>query len=162
MSNQRAQKLADRLLQGADAMISFAENLSEEEWKKSTSGDGRTIGVIIHHVASSYPAEIELAQKLASGKAIEGVTPQLIDTSNAQHAKKHTDISKQATVELLIKNSQNAAEAVKALTDEELDRAAPVSLNSDAPLTAQFFIEDHALRHSFHHLARLKSEINSK
>lgn len=41
--------------------------------------------------------------------------------------------------------------------DEQLDSAAPVSLNADAPLTAQFVVEDHALRHSWHHLAKIKA-----
>ena len=36
--------------------------------------------------------------------------------------------------------------------------AAPVSLNS-APLTCQFFLEDHAVRHSYHHLARIKAAL---
>ncbi len=44
----------------------------------------------------------------------------------------------------------------RVFTDEQLDRAAPVSLNADAPLTTQFFIEDHALRHSWRHLAKIK------
>ena len=30
--------------------------------------DGRTVGVIVHHVASVYPIEIQLAQTLAQGK----------------------------------------------------------------------------------------------
>jgi len=34
-----------------------------------------------------------------------------------------------------------------------------VSLCGDAPLTAQFFIEDHALRHSFHHLAKMRAAV---
>ena len=39
------------------------------------------------------------------------------------------------------------------------DRAAPVSLNSDAPLTCQFFLEDHAVRHSYHHLPQIKAAL---
>jgi hypothetical protein len=42
------------------------------------------------------------------------------------------------------------------------DRAATVSLNADATLTAQFFIEDHALRHSFHHLASIQAALNEQ
>jgi hypothetical protein len=49
-----------------------------------------------------------------------------------------------------------AAAAVRALTDKELDQAAPFSLSLDAPVTAQFVIEDHAMRHSWHHLARIR------
>ena len=47
------------------------------------------------------------------------------------------------------------------LGDEELDRAAPVSLNSDAPLTCQFMLEDHAVRHSYHHLDRIRAVFKS-
>jgi hypothetical protein len=45
------------------------------------------------------------------------------------------------------------------MTDEQLDTAAPFGLSFDAPVTAQFVIEDHALRHSWHHLARIKQTL---
>ena len=43
--------------------------------------------------------------------------------------------------------------------DAELDQAATVSYSSDAPLTCQFWVEDHPLKHSFHHLARIKAAV---
>jgi hypothetical protein len=52
-----------------------------------------------------------------------------------------------------------AAAAIRALSDEELDRAAPVSLYSDAPLTCQFVLEDHAVRHSYHHVAGIRAAL---
>ncbi len=60
---------------------------------------------------------------------------------------------------LLRRNSREAAAAVRAFTDDELDRAAPFSLSYGAPVTAQFVIEDHALRHSWHHLARIRTNL---
>jgi hypothetical protein len=48
-----------------------------------------------------------------------------------------------------------AAAAIRGLSDEQLDRAETVSLNGDAPLTCQFVLEDHAVRHSYHHLDRI-------
>jgi hypothetical protein len=32
-------------------------------------------------------------------------------------------------------------------------------LSSGAPMTAQFVIEDHALRHSWHHLAKIRAAL---
>jgi hypothetical protein len=32
-------------------------------------------------------------------------------------------------------------------------------LNSDAPLTCQFMLEDHAVRHSYHHLAGIRAAL---
>jgi hypothetical protein len=52
-----------------------------------------------------------------------------------------------------------AAAAIRGFSDEELDRAASVSLNADAPLTCQFMLEDHAVRHSYHHLAAIRTAL---
>lgn len=161
MSNSinRADALADRLVQGARNLANFAEGLSETEWNKPVVGDGRTIGVVVHHVASVYPIEVELAQVLGKGNSITEVTKEAIDTMNAQHATDNKMVDKQQTLELLITNSENAAKAIRQFTEDELDNSAPVSLYYDAPLTAQFFIEDHALRHSYHHLGKIKSSL---
>ena len=36
---------------------------------------------------------------------------------------------------------------------------AAVSLYADAPVTCQFVLEDHAVRHSYHHLARIRGAL---
>lgn len=157
--SQRASALAERLEQGAKALASFAEKLSDAEWKKPVPRDGRTMGVIVHHVASVYPIEIDLAKTLGSGKPIAGVTWDAINEMNAKHAKEHASVGKTEALDLLRANSQVAAKAVRAFSDAELDRAAPSSLSFDAPVTAQYFIEDHAMRHSYHHLARMRAAL---
>jgi DinB superfamily len=159
--SRRAEVLAERIEQGAEALAAFAQGLSDAQWRKVVPPDGRQAGVIIHHVASVYPIEIHLATELASGKRVEGVTWAVVADMNAKHATEHAAVSKQDTIELLRRNSHAAAEAVRAFTDEQLDRAAPVSLNADAPLTTQFLIEDHALRHSWHHLAKIKAALQA-
>jgi hypothetical protein len=116
----------------------------------------RSVGVIVHHVASVYPIEIDLARAIASGKAVTDVTWEVVAELNGKHAHDQASVTKTAALELLRRNSHQAAAAVRAFTDEELDRAAPFSLSYAAPVTAQFVIEDHALRHSWHHLARIR------
>jgi hypothetical protein len=102
-----------------------------------------------------YPLEIHLAQTLGEGNPVAGVTWDVVDEMNAAHAKEFDAVTKEAALDLLRKNGSAAAAATRALSDEQLDRAAPVSLNSDAPLTSQFMLEDHAVRHSYHHLAKI-------
>ena len=133
--------------------------LSEAEWETRLPKDGRKIGVVIHHVASVYPIEIHLASLLAAGQPITAVTWDAVATMNLDHSNEHDGTTKEATLALLAANSAAAATAVRALSDEQLDSAAPVSLNSDAPLTCQFMLEDHAVRHSYHHLARIKAAL---
>jgi hypothetical protein len=156
----RAHALADRLEQGARALISFANVLTDAQWETRVPKDGRKVGVIVHHVASVYPVEIELAQTLAAGQPVVGVTMDDVHKMNAAHARDNDAVTLRAALELLRRNSATAAAAIRALRDEELDRAAPASLYSDAPITCQFMLEDHAVRHSYHHLSRLRAALS--
>jgi hypothetical protein len=156
----RAEALAQRIEQGADLLATFAESLSGAEWATPvTNTDRRPVGVIVNHVASMYPIEVEAARAIASGQAVTDVTWEVVAAINAKHASEQSATGKVATIELLRQNSRAAAEAVRGFTDEELDQAAPFSLSFGAPVTAQFVIEDHALRHSWHHLARIRKAV---
>ena len=74
-AGRRAALLADRIEEGAALLAAFAEGLSEEEWRAPVSAtDRRSVGLIVHHVASMYPIEIDVAQAVASGKAIIDVS----------------------------------------------------------------------------------------
>jgi len=154
---RRAELLANRIEEGAAGLAAFAEGLSDAEWRTPMSAkDRRTVGVIVHHVASMYPIEVGLARAVAGGNAAPEVTWELVADINAKHVQEHGGVTKAAALELLRRNSAEAAAAVGAFTDQELDGSAPVGLSFGAPVTAQFIIEDHALRHSWHHLAGIR------
>ncbi len=154
--SSRSEALAFRLEHGAAKLAALASGLTDAEWHAPIPGDGRKIGVVVHHVATMYPLEIQLAQKLAAGLPVAGLTWDMVHEMNANHAKSHEAVTKEETLDLLWHNSAMAAAAIRVLSDEELDRAAPVSLNANAPLTCQFMLEDHAVRHSYHHLAAIQ------
>ena len=158
---RRADALADRLEQGANALADFAASLTDAQWKTRCMPDGRTVGVIVHHVGFVYPIEIEIAQTIANGKPITGLTMDDVHALNARHAAENANVTKEAALELLRTNSATAAAAIRALSDEQLALAAPASLYADAPVTCQFVLEDHAVRHSYHHLARLQRAVRS-
>ena len=157
---RRADSLAARIEEGADGLAVFAEGLSEAEWGAPTSAtDHRTVGQIVNHVALVYPIEIELARSIADGRSVTDVTWEVVAGLNAHHAREHSHVTKAAALDLLRQNSRQAAEVVRAFTDDELDQAAPFSLSFGAPVTAQFVLEDHAVRHSWHHLARIRTAV---
>jgi len=156
MTSVRAGALAERLERGADALADLAATLSDAQWNTKLPGDGRTIGVIVHHVASVYPLEIQLALKVADRHRITGVTMDDVHMMNGKHAVEFERVPRDVAVELLRRNSRAAAQAIRNLTDEQLAHAERVSLYDDAPVTCQFVLEDHAVRHSYHHLAGIR------
>lgn len=156
--SRRAELLAARVEEGAAGLAAFVETLSEAEWQTPISAaDRRTVGQVVNHVALVYPVEIDLARGIASGKALPEVTWQVVAGLNAGHAHEHAKVTRAAALELLRTNSRQAAAAIRAFSDEELDQAAPFGLSFNAPVTAQFVVEDHAVRHSWHHLARIRA-----
>lgn len=156
--SQRTNALAAALEEGARALAEFANALAEQEWETRLPHDGRKIGVIVHHVATVYPIEIQFARSIAAGKP-EPITAQAIDDMNAGHAQENEAVTKEETLELLRTNSAAAAAAIRSLTDDDLDRTARVLLYGNAQLTCQFILEDHAVRHSYHHLARIQAAL---
>lgn len=159
VASVRAENLARRIEQGASEMARFAETLSDDEWNApmpGVSSDRRPLGVIVHHVASMYPIEIDVARAVAAGVPVTDVTWHAVAEINGKHAADHRGPGRAETMALLAQNSSEAAEAVRGFSDDMLDRAVPFSLSFGAPMTAQFVIEDHALRHSWHHMARMR------
>jgi len=56
-----------------------------------------------------YPVEIHLASLLAAGQPVTGVTWDVVDTMNRDHAKEHDGVTKEAALALLANNSAAAA-----------------------------------------------------
>ena len=158
---RRTEALAKTLEEGASALAAFAGNLTEEEWQTPLPHDGRKVGVVLHHVAIVYPLEIMFARSVAAGTP-DGITVDAVNRMNAGHAKEYDAITKDEALQLLATNSAAAAAAIRSLTDEDLDSAAPVPLYGNARLTCQFVLEDHAVRHSVHHLARIQAALSPR
>ena len=159
-AGSRGELLAARIEEGAGRLVGFAEGLSDAEWGTPISStDLRSVGVVVHHVASMYPIEVDLARAVASGRSVADVTWEVVAQINAKHAQDNAQVSKPAALELLRQNSREAASVVRAFTDQELDNATPLGLSFGAPMTTQFVIEDHALRHSWHHLAKIRKAL---
>jgi len=156
---QRAKVLADRIAQGANELAALAETLTDAQWATPVLPDGRKAGVMIHHVASVYGLEVDVATKLAGGESIVGVTWADIAAMNAKHAQDHAGVGRKETADLLRKNGKAASDAIAQLTDAQLDAGGTISLYGNAPLTCQFWIEDHPLRHSWHHRGKIRAAL---
>jgi hypothetical protein len=156
----RAETLAARVEQGTQALATFAEGLADDAWQTSCD-DGRSVGVLVHHVASQLIGETEVMQQMATGKAFTGVSWSMVDEGNADHAHEHAACTQREAAELLRRNGALAAESIRALRDEQLDLATPNSLHANAPVTTQFWIENHPLAHAYRHLASIRAALSA-
>ncbi len=157
----RAEVLATRVEQGVEALAAFAEGLSDTEWR-TVCDDSRSVGVLVHHVASQLIGETDVMKQMATGKAFTGATWAMVDEGNAAHAREHAGRSPREAAELLRGNGAMAAAAIRALRDEQLDIATPNSLHAEAPVTTQFWVENHPLAHAYRHLASIRAALSAR
>lgn len=159
----RATALAQRLEKGVTQLAALAESLSDAEWTKPIPGDGRSAGVLVHHVASMYPVELQLAQAMASGKAVTDVPWSAVHQMNADHSAKHANVTKAEAIALLKTNGAAAAAGIRAFTDAQLDTAVQMSLyGGNVEVSTQFFVEDHPVRHSYHHMGKIRDALGKR
>lgn len=162
MMTTRAEFLAQRVESAHQQLMVFIENCSQDEWRTFIPVEGRSVGTLIHHVVSVLPIEIDLAKTLASGETISDVTIEAVNQMNAQHAQEHPNPTKEETLGLLKANSAQAVAAIREFSEEGLDQAAPNSLHWGAPLTTQYWIEEHPISHGYHHLTSIREVIGSQ
>ena len=86
-----------------------------------------------------------------------GLTWDMVAEMNANHAHRTRGAGAYGHVDVVGQNSAAAAAAIRAMTDAQLDTTVPNSLYGDAPLTLQFWLEDHPVSHSYKHLANIKT-----
>jgi hypothetical protein len=147
----RAQALADRFEQANRDLITLIEGMDEATWKTSHGGDTRALGVIAHHVASSYRPIMALANGTARGEAPIRPTPEQIDERAAAHMAKYANCTRGETIALLRENGAQAAAQVQTLTDGELNRG--------APLTAGEIIERILIGHTTGHTSYIREAL---
>jgi len=146
-TNRKSEALAARVEARAGALAEFAATLSEAEWQMRLPVDGRKIGAVVHHVASMYPVEIHLASLLAAGQVSlnsDAPSPASICVRFlAQETFGGTD--QRLTWSVIPKN----------MTDDEKRSSVPPALRRGK----RFLVEDHAVRHSYHHFAGIRAAV---
>ena len=157
----RAEELARRIEQGAEELITAVEGLSDAEWTTVCPDEQRSVGVLVHHVGAAYPDEADIITALASEGGMPGLTWDVVNQGNREEASTHTEVDKATAIALVRKNVATAAAVVRGLSNEQLDRVAPTDLHWGAPLTVQFFVEQHPIAHPYMHLESIRAALRS-
>ena len=124
MASERAAALAgDFGAANADA-LEFARSCTEGEWALTVPGEGWTVGVVLHHIAEGHVHFARWLDDMARGDGVVE-TAEDVDRANAAHAVRAQAVSLVETVALLDANGDLLGEALRRLSDAELDRTAP-------------------------------------
>ena len=121
----RGSVLADRIHQGAEALITAVANLTDAQWHTPCGDEQRSVGVLAHHVGTMYPIEASVAKQLAESGSLPGVDWTAVNGINADHATTNATLDKSQTSALILTNLQVAIDTVKGCSDDDVDRLPP-------------------------------------
>ena len=154
--SERARNLAQQLEQANHELVTTIEGLSDAQWRAATPDDGRSVGVVAHHVAASHKTVAGLVSAIAHGQAVPHITMDMIHAGNAEHAKQFAHCTKAETLALLRQNGAAAVATVRALGDAELDRSVTLPMG---PMTAAQVVERILIGHAQGHHASIRQAL---
>lgn len=157
-ANQRAEDLARRFEEANAQLIATIEGCPDDRWFVQCEDGGRTVAIVAHHVASGHVPIAEWVQSLAAGQPVS-VAPDMIHRANDAHALRFANVSRDDTVDLLRTTGQQAADIVRGLTDEQLERSAPVAILGGNEVRAIDLAERILIGHINAHVADIRAAI---
>ncbi len=149
--SERASALAATFEQANDAVISAVEGCTEDQLRNVCNGEGWSVAVAAHHIATAHASFAELLRQVANGRDVPAITMEMIDAANARHAEEHASIGRNEILTALRTNGAAAAATIRDLSDEQLNRTAPISFAGGAPWSAADIIERTLVGHALGH-----------
>jgi uncharacterized damage-inducible protein DinB len=157
--SQRSQALVNRFERASQEMIATVERCSDAHWTTKTSSEAWSVGVVAHHVAQGHEAIAGFVKMIATGQPLPPLTMDTLHQMNAEHAKQYANCTKAETLALLRKNAAAAAGILRELSDEQLDRSAPVL--GGPPMTAEQMVEQVLVGHMQEHHGSIRATMGA-
>jgi len=161
-ANQRSHRLADQFEEAHGGFVRLVESLDDEQWqlvgrnypqRMNDEDEGRTVGVIAHHVAVSGPALLRRVQDLLKGRP-----PSPVDArANARHAAEHGDVTRDEVLRLLRESGPEMAAAIRAIPDEQLDLTRDTAVG---PMSVEQRLERVVIGHITSHRGSIEGAIS--
>lgn len=158
--SEQAQTLADRFQRANQAAIDTIEHASEDQLRVTCEGEGCTVASLGYHIAGVHDLAAGWVRDIADGNELPPLTMDMVNAANAEQFAAHTNRSRDEVLGLLRQNGQTAAQTVRNLSDEELQRSAYFRL-FDREMTTVDMIENVLIGDVEGHLSSIQAAINN-
>jgi hypothetical protein len=108
--------------QSARQFTSVAEQAPEHAWSQEIAAEEKTVAALVHHVAWALEAESAVFHSIAKDGPDSVWTIEWLDAENQKQAEVHAHDTKEATLDLLRRNTDLVLQRIRSLTATELER----------------------------------------
>jgi hypothetical protein len=159
--SERAAALAAAFESANNDVIAAVEGCTPDQWGRTCADEGWAVATAAHHVAINHPMILGLVRLIANGQEVPAITMEMIDAGNAQHAIEFANADRDETLSILRREGKATADAVRALTDEQLDRTAPMAFAGGQHWSAADLIERVLIGHPTQHGLSIKTAVTA-
>lgn len=152
----KAEALAKQFETKVQEATAVLDRLTDTDWKKTTSSEKWTVGVVAHHMAGAHEGIAGIIKSVAAGQSMGNFTMQMLHDMNAKHAQEHGAATKAETIALHKKSAAAAATVVRGLSDADLGKSGTV-LAGMPPMTVEQVIGGILLNHIDEHLKSIRA-----
>lgn len=134
------------------------ERLSDADWKKVTSAEKWSVGVVAHHVAVGHEGIAGIIKTVSAGQSMPNFTMDMLHAMNAKHAQEHANCTKAETLALHKKNAAAAAALVRGFSDAELAKSGTV-LAGMPPMSVEQIVNGILINHIDEHCGSIRATV---
>jgi hypothetical protein len=156
----KAEALAKQFETKVQEATGVFDRLSDADWKKVTSAEKWSVGVVAHHVAGGHEGISGIIKTVAGGQSVQGFTMDMLHDMNAKHAKDFASVSKAETIALHKKNAATAAAIVRGLSDADLGKSGTV-LTGMPPMSVEQIVNGILINHVDEHLKSVRATVGA-
>jgi hypothetical protein len=154
--SRRADALADRCDSAIVAVIELIAQASPDTMQRKCEAEGWTATAVAAHVAISQAFLIDRVRRIVADEEFPPFDAAAFHGGNARAAEENAELSSGQVIALLRDHGAPAAEFVRGLNDDDLDRSRPIPAMGDNPTTAEQFVERVLIGHTEAHLQSLR------
>lgn len=154
----RGEVLAVRLEQANQDLSDLIAACDDDRWRSVSASTGWPVGVVASHVAGGQRLIAGWVEALANGQPVAVDMP-MVHESNRVHADKRRDVTREEVQATLARNGAGAASTLRGLTDEQLDRSAPIAIFAGEEITAAELADRLLIGHVLGHLQEIQDTV---
>jgi hypothetical protein len=155
---QRANELAKEFDVAVNEVRQAIESCAEAHWRSVCNAEGWTVAQTAQHLSGGFPLEMEYVTAAADGRPLPSYSWDEVNRMNNDRAARNATVTQSEVLRELQAGAEATSAYIRALTDDQLDRAGSLVLAKGATVSTQHLIERVVLIDHFRaHLASIRS-----
>lgn len=157
--SSRSQTLSEQFERANDEFMRFVESLSEDDFRRICPAEQRTLAALARHVAQGCLVELRHFRAIADGEPLDVWTKAEVDRINSESGERYATADRNETLEMLRRNSEEVAQFVAGLTDEQLSRVGEY-VDWIPEMSVDQWVERVLIGHIVGHQAGMQAEVD--